>query len=72
MKDSPNYIYINIILLIKSPSNFPIYLRDSPIFYTYKSRGGFLKSSLKPAPFLKVVMSLPWDLPSQPWVHSEC
>ena len=32
MKDSPNFLYINIILLIKSPSNFPIYRRDLPIF----------------------------------------
>ena len=39
MKDSPNFLYIHIILLIKSPSNFPIYRRDSPIFYTYKSSG---------------------------------
>ena len=39
MKDSPIFIYIHIILFIKSPSNFPIYRRDSPIFYTYKSRG---------------------------------
>ena len=39
MKDSPIFLYIHIILLIKSPSNFPIYRRDSPIFYTYKSRG---------------------------------
>ena len=46
MKDLPNFLYIHIILLIKSPSNFRIYQRDSPIFYTYKSRGGFLKSSL--------------------------
>ena len=39
MKDSLKYLDIHIILLIKSPSNFPIYRRDSPIFYTYKSRG---------------------------------
>ena len=39
MKDSPIFIYIHIILFIKSPSNFPIYRRDSPNFYTYKSRG---------------------------------
>ena len=39
MKDLPKHLYINIILLIKSPSNFPIYRRYSPIFYTYKSRG---------------------------------
>ena len=31
--------------MIKSPSKFPIYQGDSPIFYTYKSRG-FLKSSM--------------------------
>ena len=40
MKDSPNFLYIHIILLIKSPSNFLIYRRDSPNFYTYNSRGG--------------------------------
>ena len=40
MKDSPIFLYIHIILLIKSPSNFPKYRRDSPNFYTYKSRGG--------------------------------
>ena len=39
MKDSPNFLYIHNILLIKSPSNFPIYQRDSPNFYTYKYRG---------------------------------
>ena len=39
MKDSLIFIYIHIILLIKFPSKFSIYRRDSPIFYTYKSRG---------------------------------
>ena len=39
-------VYIHIILLIKSPSIFPIYHGDSPIYYTYKFRGGFLKFSL--------------------------
>ena len=56
MKDSPKFLYIHIILLIKLPSNFPIYPRDSPNFYTYKSRG-FLKSSLPctllPLPFVR-------------------
>ena len=39
MKDLPNFLCIHFELLIKSPSIFPIYRRDSPIFYTYKSRG---------------------------------
>ena len=32
-------LYIHIILLIKSPSIFPIYHGDSPIYYIYKFRG---------------------------------
>ena len=39
-------LYIHIILLIKSPSIFPIYHGDSPIYYTYKFRGWFLKFPL--------------------------
>ena len=42
MKDSPNFLYIHIILLIKSPSNFPIYRRDLPIFI-HINLGGVLK-----------------------------
>jgi len=45
-------LYIHIILLIKSPSIFPIYRGDSPIYYTCKF-GGVLKIF----PILNIVFS---------------
>ena len=61
MKDSPIFLYIHIILLINSPSNLPIYQRDSPIFYTYKSRG-----------VLKIILGcyIPLYNPHYPYVGS--
>ena len=51
MKDLLKKLYIHIILLIKSPSNFPIYHEGLTIFM-HINLGGFLKSCLpiKPTP----------------------